>query len=360
MVHAPTSTMELSSHSMDSRVGHRGSRRALRVGLAIVFGIFIVEAVVDSFSSAEIDRRLLELTQATGEVRALMRSTDQVVWVARGAGLLALAILGWWLGRRIGRYEAQLTAHAREVEERNHDLDAFAGRVAHDLKNALEPLVLAPELLRRMKADPGRVLEVAERTERCSKRANAMLDALLAFARASGSRDADAPADVGAVVKDVLEELAPRVAELNVSIEVQHPPDLCVACDRGLLQVVLANLCGNAVKYLVGQPERRVRITATKDDGFCRLEVEDTGPGIPKQAQQRIFEPFFRVEGTRAPGTGIGLATVRRVVDRCGGRVSVESIEGRGSRFAVWLPLAKSPDGRAAKGLPPRPPALHP
>jgi signal transduction histidine kinase len=345
---------------MDRRDWYRGSRRALRVGLAIVFGIFIVEAVVDSLSSAEIDRRLLELTQATAEVRALMRSTDHVVWAARGAGLLALAVLGWWLGRRIGRYEAQLTAHAREVEERNHDLDAFAGRVAHDLKNALEPLVLAPELLRRMKTDAGRVLEVAERTERCSKRANAMLDALLAFARASGSRDADAPAEVGAALKDVLDELAPRIAELDVSIDVQHPPDLRVACDPGLLQVVLANLCGNAVKYLVGQPERRVRISATKDGTSCRIEVEDTGPGIPQQAQQRIFEPFFRVEGTRAPGTGIGLATVRRVVDRCGGRVSVESTEGRGSRFAVLLPLAKSPDDRPGKGLSARRPALHP
>ena len=74
--------------------------------------------------------------------------------------------------------------------------------------------------------------------------------------------------------------------------------------------------------------------------GGYELRIDDTGPGIPEDARERIFEPFYRVPGTVASGTGIGLATVRRVVDVYGGRISVESTLGSHSSFRVWLPLA--------------------
>ena len=127
---------------------------------------------------------------------------------------------------------------------------------------------------------------------------------------------------------------------ITVSIDAEDIPDVQVRCNAGLLHVILANLCGNAVKYLEGQAERRVRVSAREEGSLCRIEVEDTGPGIPKEAQSKIFQPFFRVEGTHAPGTGIGLATVRRILDARGGRIEVESAEGRGARFIVWLTIA--------------------
>ena len=156
-----------------------------------------------------------------------------------------------------------------------------------------------------------------------------------------------------------MDELAPLAATLGISFEVEEVPDLQVRCSPGLLHIVLANLCGNAVKYLEGQAERRVRISAQRDDSWCRIEVEDTGPGIPIEAQEKIFEPFFRVEGTRAPGTGVGLATVRRILDARGGRIAVESAEGRGSRFLVWLSLAPSADDRPPMREPEVRHALH-
>jgi signal transduction histidine kinase len=296
----------------------------------------------------ELNRKLYELIQvnhdqalaATKHIETIQRSTEAALWAARIGTLLGLALLGWWMVRRVGTYERQVTDYARRLEEANRDLDAFAGRVAHDIKNALGPLALAPSLLRRLNGNPDRVLETAGRIERSSQRATAVVDSLLAFSRASRSAEAGESASLREVLKDTLDDLATRAAELQVSIEVGDIPDVQIRCNAGLLQVVLANVCGNAVKYLEGWPQRRVRIAAETENSSCRVDVEDTGPGIPHDAQRRIFEPFYRVQGVRAPGTGIGLATVRRIVDARGGRVTVESTEGSGSRFRLWLPLA--------------------
>jgi two-component system OmpR family sensor kinase/two-component system sensor histidine kinase QseC len=168
----------------------------------------------------------------------------------------------------------------------------------------------------------------------------ALLDSLLAFSRAAGTVEADEAEALPPAMLNVVEELQPEIARLGVRFDVGVIPDLKVRCSAGLLHIVLVNVCGNAVKFLDGQEVRHVQVSARRDGAFCCVDVDDTGPGIPKDAQQKIFEPFFRVEGNRAAGTGIGLATVRRVVEQRGGCIGVESTEGRGSSFQVWLPVA--------------------
>jgi signal transduction histidine kinase len=276
-------------------------------------------------------------------IGSLQHHMELAQWATRIAGLFALVLFGLWGARRIVRYEDQITSYAKEIEERNRDLDSFAGRVAHDLRNALGPIVMSPHMLRQVSGPSERITAIADRIERCSERAIAIVNALLSFARASQKADANESAPLEVAVKDVREELAPLVAQLDVSVAVENIPKVHLRCSPGLLHIVLANLCGNAVKYLQGQPERRVRLSADIEGTLCRIEVEDTGPGIAKEEQARIFEPFFRVQGTRAQGTGIGLATVRRIVDARAGRIIVESDHGHGSRFIVWLPLAPSP-----------------
>jgi signal transduction histidine kinase len=102
----------------------------------------------------------------------------------------------------------------------------------------------------------------------------------------------------------------------------------------------VANLLGNALKFVDGCPVRHVAVTARMEAGAAEIVVEDSGPGIPRESLARIFEPFYRVAGSKAPGTGIGLATVRRIVDAYGGTVEVDSEPGFGSVFRVRLPLA--------------------
>jgi signal transduction histidine kinase len=315
----------------------------------------------------DLDRTLYDLIEvnrdqavvATKHIQSLQQSTESVMWIARLVTLVMLVLLGRWMVRRVGDYEGRISEYARRLEERNRDLDAFAGRVAHDLKNAIAPIALAPATLRRLQSNPPRVLEAADRIERSSRRAAAVLDALLAFSRASRAAEADEAASLRDVLRDALDEVAVRAGQLDVAIEVADVPDATIKCSPGLLQIVLANLAGNAVKYLEGCAERRVRIVAAIEGASCRIDVEDTGPGIPKDAHQRIFEPFYRVEGSNAPGTGIGLATVRRIVDARGGEVTVESTVGRGSRFRVWLPLANLVTDGSTRGEPAAKPALR-
>jgi signal transduction histidine kinase len=279
---------------------------------------------------------------ATAEIDAAQRRTREVNDVIRFLGLLGVGLLAVWVIRRVLGYEQQLEESAELLAIQNHDLDAFAGRVAHDLKNALGPLLIFPALLRRDATDPQRVRELAHSTERSTRRTSQVIDSLLAFARASHAVDPDAAAPVRAAIESVLDETTQVASRLGATVEVAAIPDLLVRCEPGLLHVVLANVVGNAVKYLSGRPVRRVLIRVNREDDTCRLEIADTGPGIPKDQLQKIFEPFYRVEAGRGAGSGIGLATVRRILDARSGRVEVESEVDQGTRFVVWLPLVNS------------------
>jgi len=284
---------------------------------------------------------------AIDRVRALEKKTLNVQFGSGLIGIGLVLLVGWWGSREIAAHDQDVARHAAELEALNRDLDAFAGSVAHDLKNALGPVMIAPGMIRRMSLDPSRVNEIADKTERATRRAAAILDALLAFSRASHIAEDHESGSLRTAVKDVIDELSPVVARLDVAVRVEDVPDVQVECSPGLLHILLANLCGNAVKYLEGQRERRVCISADVEDLSCRIDVEDTGPGIPASEQDRLFEPFYRVEGTRVAGTGIGLATARRIAESRGGRITVTSTLGRGSCFSVWLPLALPPDDQS-------------
>jgi len=196
--------------------------------------------------------------------------------------------------------------------------------------------------------DPNEIVVIADRMERCARKAAGLIDALLAFARASVPGRGDELGGIRPVLADVVEEMGPLLGRLEAALEVEEVPDVHVRCEEALLHVVVANVVGNAVKYLEGQERRRVRISVHPGPDVCRVDVEDTGPGIPEAIRERIFEPFFRSEGARAAGFGIGLATVHRIVHSRGGRIAVEPVQEGGSRFQIWLPLATAPRADAA------------
>lgn len=259
-------------------------------------------------------------------------------------GLLLIGTMLIWLGvlRAVRSQARLLSAYTARVEAVNEDLDAFAGRVAHDLKNALTPLSMAPDMLRASRDGDERIHAIAGRIERSSRKLVSIIDGLLAFSRAAEKTDAGQSAAIHQVLDEVLEELEPLVKKADVTVKTAVDESLDAQCSPGLLHIVIANLCNNAVKFLAGRTTRELRIAARSQQSWCVLEFEDTGPGIPEQARERIFDPFYRVPGTDAPGTGLGLATVRRIVTAHGGVVTVESREGKGSRFEVRLPMSSS------------------
>jgi signal transduction histidine kinase len=284
--------------------------------------------------------RLIELNRndalaQTQRVRQLERESDRVVWVIRGIWVLCFLLLGGWMVSRIAAAE-------RTLEARNRDLDAFAGRVAHDLKNALGPVTMSTSLLRRA-ADPVRVGEIADRIERSSRRAAEIIEALLAFSRGSSTVAEDEAASVKEAITSVLDEVSGVAAQSGVTVELGDVPDLAVRCEPRLLHIALANIVGNAVKYVAGSTVQRVRVSAAQEGVACRIDVEDTGPGIPPPEREKIFLPFYRVPGSRATGTGIGLATVRRIVEARGGDIHVDSTPGNGSVFRLRLPIVAVP-----------------
>ena len=297
---------------------------------------------------AELERVLAHLVQVNRDdaLESMASLRAAAAFTERAAGAVTvftfafIAVMVRWLYRSVLWYEHQLRESAAELDLRNRDLDAFAARVAHDLRNALAPLGFMAALLRRQASDPERVLATTARLQEGVKKAAGLVDALLAFSR--GSHEV-APNEHGAVLpvlEGVLEEVRPLAARLEVTLSTERLQEAEVRCSPDLLHIVIANLVGNAVKYLEAREERTVRIAGETDGDLYRLTITDTGPGIPARDLERIFEPFYRVQGSVAPGTGIGLATVRRILDAHHGRIQVESRVGEGTSFQVWLPLA--------------------
>jgi signal transduction histidine kinase len=125
-----------------------------------------------------------------------------------------------------------------------------------------------------------------------------------------------------------------------VALSVAIPERVEVACAEAAMFIVLQNLLRNAIKYIGDGPRRLVRAWADVTGARVRLVVEDTGPGIPPGMERAVFQPYVRGPRAREPGFGLGLATVKRLVESREGKVGVSSAPQRGARFWVELPLA--------------------
>jgi signal transduction histidine kinase len=283
---------------------------------------------------------------------ARLRATEAVLNVALVGGLVMI-----WLAmlRILGRQRGERVAYLERIERSNRDLDAFAGRIAHDLGNTLAPIAMVAKRL-RMGARGDSVEAAASLLDRTVRQGRALIEGLLAFSRAAAPARIAESTPLAEAVHDALAELSPVADRLGARVRVSAS-DAWVACPPGLVHLVAANLIGNALKFLEGQPHREVSVTVGARDGRAELLVSDTGPGISRDALPRIFEPFYRAPGVTAPGTGIGLATVRRIIDAHGGEITIASTPGEGTIVRVSLPLGRRPPVAATDAA--APPAAH-
>jgi two-component system sensor histidine kinase PilS (NtrC family) len=219
--------------------------------------------------------------------------------------------------------------------ERLADLGRVAAGLAHELRNPLASMAGSIELLRAssgLSAGDARLMDIVLRE---AERLEGLVAAFLAFSRPAPPRRA--AVDLARAVAETLEVFAHDPAAERVRVERALGPAVA-DCDAGQLRQVLWNLLTNAA-HAAGAREGggtvRVRCGAGDGDGWARIEVEDDGPGIPAADLPHLFTPFFT---TRDGGTGLGLATVQRIVDAHGGRVDVASTPGAGARFTVQLP----------------------
>jgi signal transduction histidine kinase len=147
------------------------------------------------------------------------------------------------------------------------------------------------------------------------------------------------PEDLSAIVRSITDELARR--EPDRRVEVTITDGLVAAADRRLIRAALENLLGNAWKFSGKAEHAEISFTATHEDGQLVFCVADNGDGFDMKYAERLFHPFHRLHDEKDfPGTGIGLATVHRIIERHGGRVWADAAPGRGAKFSFTLPSA--------------------
>ena len=233
--------------------------------------------------------------------------------------------------RELDASVAHLRRTQEELQRSNERLTAFAGQVSHDLSNPLAAIAMALELLEVDQHRDSRATMLLTRAINGVRRMRLLIEGLLAFARL-GAELIRVEVDLAAVVEDVREDLAPALE--GATVEVGELPR--VAGDPVQLRAVIQNLVANAAKFTRPGEPAHITIAARRAGDCWAVEVCDDGTGIPADQRQRVFEPLARVD-TSVDGSGIGLATCRRIVEAHGGRIGVEEAPSGGT--CAWFEL---------------------
>jgi len=255
-----------------------------------------------------------------------------------GKFLLAV-VVAWQLHRQSWTRRALFDAHTKSLEMRAAELEQFAGRVAHDIRNPLSAARMAAELALRKSPDEAAGNSI-HRIIRSLSRADAITTALLDFARSGARPDPGARTEPRTVIADVVGGFSAEAEQAGIDLRFEPVPPVLVACSTGVYLSLLGNLVRNAIKYMGDAPSRRITIRLLEEGALVRTEVIDTGPGIAPEALPSLFNLYFRGQRGGADGLGLGLATVKKLAEGHGGRVGVTSERGKGSTF--WFELQRA------------------
>jgi light-regulated signal transduction histidine kinase (bacteriophytochrome) len=239
------------------------------------------------------------------------------------------------------RHAEELEQVNRQLRAKNQEVEDFAYSVSHDLKSPLVSITgfigMLEEELAEEEPDAEESRRMIERIHHATGRMSRLIDELLELSRVGRVQLAPEPLDLARLVDELARnELAGRLDEREAKICVApNPPK--VYGDERLITHALQNLLSNALKHGCPEPGATIEVGAEEADDETRLFVRDHGPGIAPEYHARIFKLFQRLD-TKQEGTGIGLAMVARIAELHGGRVWVESQEGRGATFWLALP----------------------
>jgi PAS domain S-box-containing protein len=261
-------------------------------------------------------------------------------FVAQGERIQTIAFVADVSVRKLA--EEALHQRTRELEARNEELDAYAHTVAHDLKNPLALLVGFTDYVREEHATltADQVVDYLQRISRIGHKMSNIVEELLLLAGVRKMEVELQPIDMGSVVTGALERLSDLLQRHDA--ELLQPETWPKPLAYGpWVEEVWANYVSNAIKY-GGRPPRVELGVDRLDNGMLRFWVQDNGRGLSAQDQERLFMPFTQLDQAQTGGHGLGLSIVRRIVEKLGGEVAVESagVAGEGSRFSFTLAAA--------------------
>ncbi len=235
--------------------------------------------------------------------------------------------------------ERRVQKRTAELARSNRDLEQFAYVASHDLQEPLRAVASYTQLLaRRYKGKlDAEADKFIERSTAAVVRMQSLIQDLLVYSRVDTHGKAFQPTCCEAVVRDALDNLHAAVVESGA--RVSYDPLPTVAADEPQLRQLFQNLVGNAIKFR-GDATPHVHISAAADGSHWQFAVRDNGIGLDPEFSDRIFVIFQRLHSRRAyPGTGVGLAICKKIVERHGGRIWVESRAGAGATFFFTLPM---------------------
>ncbi|HSB34313.1 MAG TPA: ATP-binding protein [Nitrospirota bacterium] len=234
--------------------------------------------------------------------------------------------------------EEALRRHAAQLEAANQELESFSYSVSHDLKAPLRSVLGFSEALLSDHVaelnEEGR--DYLERIHSAGLRMNQLIDDLLALSKVTKGELRRETVDLSALAGVVADALVKSFPDRDVEFVVA--PAVRVAGDGRLLRIVLENLMGNSVKFTAGREKARIEFGVQVQKGVPVYFVKDNGAGFDNASASKLFTPFQRLhEESRFPGHGVGLATVRRILHRHGGRIWAEGAVDQGATFFFTL-----------------------
>jgi signal transduction histidine kinase len=244
--------------------------------------------------------------------------------------------------------EEDLARKVEELARSNADLEQFAYVASHDLQEPLRMVTAYTQLLAeryrgKLDAEADKFIGYASEG---AMRMQVLIQDLLAFSRVGRAESSDANIDCNGVMQEVLQTLSAAVQESGAVISYSQLPQ--IQGDRTQLGQVFQNLIANAIKFR-GNETPKISVLAENKDDQWWFEVSDNGIGIPPENAGHVFEVFYRLHArSEYPGNGIGLAICKKIIERCGGRIWVESQSGSGSHFKFTLPVHGSGEGKGA------------
>ncbi len=321
-----------------------------RLATILVLACILLLSVAICATSLFLRNRLLP------DLLALQRGTEKIAAGELGhrlevrgfeeTGQLAAAFNQ--MARRLMDSERQQESYIRRLAASNRELEEFAFVASHDLQEPLRKIQAFGDRLQdkcggSLSADCSDYLL---RLLGAARRMHELIQDLLSYSRVTGKPQPFSPVALGAVLKEVVADLAVLVEKTGGRVEVGELPE--IECNPNQMRQLFQNLLGNSLKFR-GQDPPVVRVSAspastpTGEPGFL-IRVEDNGIGFDEKYLDRLFQPFQRLHGRHEyEGTGMGLAICRKIVERHSGTLTARSTPGSGAAFLIALPAAQPP-----------------